>query len=84
MLLSFWCSEVAVAIVVGIYHDGLDNDFGVYHDEPQLMFAWSDFLEVYFQPADIVEDLITAQHLASILPTTKQQVVVGWERLQVL
>ena len=69
-------------VVVGVDDDALHHNLGVYHDELQLMFAWSDFFEVYFQPADIVEDLITAQLLASILPTTKQQVVVWRQGLQ--
>ena len=39
MLLSFWCTEIAVTIVVGIDHDGLNNYFWVYHNELQLMLA---------------------------------------------
>ena len=84
MLISFGCTEVAVAVVVGIYHDGLDDDFRVYHDELQLMLARSGVGEIYLQPADIVKHLIATQHLPAVLPTAKQQVVVGWEGLQVL
>ena len=84
MLLSFWSSEVAVAIVVRIHHDGLDDDFGINHDELQLMLARSGVGEIHLQPADIVKHFVAAQHLSAVLPTAKQQVVVGWEGLQVL
>ena len=72
MLLSFWCTEIAVTIVVGIDHDGLNNYFWVYHYELQLMLARRCVGEFYLQPADIVKHLIATQHLPAVLPTTKQ------------
>ena len=70
------CTEVAIAVVIGVYDDGVDDDFGVDHDEHQLVFALGYIIKLDLQPADVVEDLIATEHLSAILPFAKQQIVV--------
>ena len=78
------CTEVAVARVVGINNNLVDDNFGVYHDELQTVLAFFHIGEVDLQPADVVEHLVAAKHLAAILPTTQQQVVMWRQGLEVL
>ena len=78
------CSEIAVAVVVRVDDNLLDDDFRVYHDEFQAMLAGSGIGEFYLQPAKVVEHLIATEHFSSVLPTAEQQVVMWRQGLQIL
>ena len=78
------CAEVAVAVVVGIDDDGLDDDLGVDHNELQFVGAGGGVRKVDLQPADVVEDFIATEHFSIIPPAAQQQVVVWRQGFEVL